>query len=167
MKKNTTRNRSVKAQKIRNKYKSIHSSFVDTHTHIYTYMSLLFWCFSSGLLWKAKQIQRRRSAPLFVWLGCPLTSVAEEENETKRFSLKRKVLVWAESPSPWGKSWPHAYSSVRLEDVLSYRTPWFLMYKQWERVLKLMYLEVEESEYLNISFNSNSIFATGLCNQHV
>lgn len=44
------------------------------------------------------------------------------------------------------------------------RTLQFLMYKLWKRVLKCMYLKVRE---VNISFCSNSSFATGLCNQYV
>lgn len=90
----------MKSQKIRNKYRSINSSIVDTHTHIYTHMSPLFRCFSSDLLWKAVEMQRGCSALLFVWLGCPLASVAEEENETKRLSAKGKDLVWTEPPVP-------------------------------------------------------------------
>lgn len=41
-----------------------------------------------------------------------------------------------------------AYSAGSLEDLLYYRTLWFLMYKQWEGVLKFTYLKVGESEYL-------------------
>lgn len=94
------------------------------------------------------QMHRRCSALIFGWLGCPLASVAEEENEIERLSPKVKVLVWTEFPYAQGKSCPHAHSAGSLEDLLYYRTLWFLMYKEWEGVLKFMYLKMEESEYL-------------------